>query len=82
MKGLTLSLLDALKNTPEPKEPKSKIAAILLAVSHEEQASLVAALTSPEWTHERLAEVLTDSGHPVAEASVRRYRRNVMGLKG
>lgn len=77
-----MSLLDEL-TAPVPRAtPKSKIAAILQKVSGPEQQALVDALTSPDWTNERLAEVLTASGHPVAEASVRRYRRDVMGLRG
>lgn len=70
-----MSLLDVL-TAPIPRtEPKSKVAAILLAVTPEERAALEKALRDPEWTHERLAEVLTDKGYPVAEASVRRYRK-------
>lgn len=70
-----MSLIDALNNKPAPKEPKSRIAAILLALKPEEQAALETALRSPEWTNEGLADVLTDQGHPVTEASVRRYRK-------
>ena len=70
-----MSLLEALKDTPEPK---SRVAAILLKVTPEEQTALETALRSPEWTHEGLARVLTDSGHKISEASVRRYRRDVL----
>lgn len=71
-----MSLLDALQTKPEPK---NKVAAILLKLSPEEKAALETALKSPEWTHERLAAVLTASGHEVSESSVRRYRKAVLG---
>jgi hypothetical protein len=55
------------------------MAAILLAVTPSEQAALKDALSKPsEWPHEALASVLADSGHPISEASIRRYRK---GLK-
>ena len=72
MKGLALSLIDALK-TPPP--PRHRIDAILAEVSGPEQQALRDALSAPEWTHQALADVLTDSGHKISEASVRRYRR-------
>ena len=75
MKGTDLSLLDELTAPQPTAEPKSRIAAILLAVSGPEQQALNDALRSLDWTHERLAEVLTAQGHPVSEASVRRYRK-------
>lgn len=70
-----MSLLEALQDKPEPK---SRVAAILLAVTPAEQKALEEALRDPEWPHEALASVLTDSGHEISEASIRRYRK---GLK-
>ena len=69
-----MSLLECLK---EPPEPKSRMAAILLAVTPEEREALQEALRSPEWPHEALASVLTDSGHKISEASVRRHRKGL-----
>lgn len=70
-----MSLLEALKNKPDAPEPRTRIAAILLKLDHEEQAALETALRDPAWTNEGLADLLTASGHPVSEASVRRYRK-------
>ena len=70
-----MSLLDELTAPQPTAEPRTRIAAILLKVSPDEQTALFKALGDPDWTHERLAEVLTAQGHPVSEASVRRYRK-------
>lgn len=75
MKGTDLSLLDELTAPLPQPEPRSRITAILLALEGKEQAALMTALESPEWTHERLAEVLTASGHSVSASGVRRYRK-------
>ena len=70
-----MSLLDELTAPLPAPEPRSRIAAILLAVSGPEQQALNDALRSPDWTNERLAEVLTAKGYPVSESGVRRYRK-------
>jgi hypothetical protein len=70
-----LSLIEALKTPPEPK---SRVAAILLKVGEEERLALFEALGDRTWTHQALADVLTGAGHKVSEASVRRYRRDVL----
>ena len=70
-----MSLLDELTAPLPTPEPRSAIAAILEKVPGPEQQALKDALRSPEWTNERLAEVLTASGHSVSESSVRRYRK-------
>jgi hypothetical protein len=75
VKGTDLSLLDALTAPQTKPEPRSKIAALLEKVSGPEQQALKDALRSPEWTNERLSEVLTASGHSVSESGVRRYRK-------
>jgi hypothetical protein len=70
-----LSLLDEL-TAPQPEPaPRSKVTAILLELEGEVQAALLTALEDPDWTHERLAEVLTAQGHYVSASSVRRYRK-------
>ena len=70
-----MSLLEALKDTPPPKR---KVDAILDAVTSDERVALKEALGDSTWTHERLAEVLSEQGHPVSESSIRRYRRDVL----
>lgn len=74
VKGLALSLLEALKDTPVRKS-KTRMAEILLVITPAEQEVLEAALSGDVWTHQALADVLTQQGHPVSEASVRRHRR-------
>lgn len=75
MKGLALSLIDALTAPKPGPEPKSRVAQILEKVTWDEREALEAALRGSEWTHEGLAELLTAQGHSVSESSVRRYRR-------
>ena len=72
MKGHVLGLLELLGAPPEPAK---RIDAILATLTLEEQAALRTALGSPQWTHQALADVLSDSGHPISEASIRRYRK-------
>ena len=69
-----MGLLESLEKHPPPRK---KIAAILLELEEDERVAVFEALGSTEWPHQAIADVLTDSGHPVSEASVRRYRKGL-----
>lgn len=73
-----MSLVDALSTPPQ----KTKIGRILAEVTPAEKEAVEKALRDPEWTSEALAAVLTDKVSQVSETSIRRYRRDVLGMKG
>lgn len=74
-----MSLLDALKDKPTPA--RRKIDTILSRVNKDEKLALEEALRSPEWSSAALASTLTAIVSPVSESSVRRYRREILGLR-
>lgn len=76
-----MSLLDALKESPKAR-PTHRVAEILSLCSDEERTAIETTLRDAVWSSERLADVLSSHGHKVSESSVRRYRRDVLGMKG
>lgn len=73
-----LSLVDALSTPPA----KTKIDKILSEVTEAEREALLEALGGSVWSSEALAELLKAQGHITSETSIRRYRRNVLGVTG
>jgi len=74
-----LSLVDALKDRPKRAKIR-RIDEILASVSGPEQQALTEALSDmASWPSDALARTLTEQGYPIGEASVRRYRRDILG---
>lgn len=74
-----MSLLDALKS-PQESYPR-KVNLILEKVTPDERAALEEALGKPkEWSAEALAKTLTELVEPIGASSIKRYRREVLGL--
>lgn len=72
-------LLGALGNPP--KINPRKLDHILTQVTEEERTALEAALAEPEtWSADALAKTLTGLNYKVSSSSVKRYRREVLGL--
>lgn len=72
-------LIGALSNPP--KINPRKLDHILTQVTEEERVALVKALAEPAvWSADSLARTLTGLNYKVSSSSVKRYRREVLGL--
>lgn len=74
-----MTLLNALNNPP--KFNPRKLDHVLAKVTPEEKDALETALAEPTvWSAEALAKTLTELNYSVSASSVKRYRREVLGL--
>lgn len=67
--------LEALRNANA-----TKIDGFLNRLSPEDRKLVEDALESPEWSSEGLARFFTKRGTRMSSTTVRRYRRNVLGM--
>lgn len=72
-------LIDALEGLKRPKH-RHKLVSVLLKLEANEANALQTALEDPAYSSESLARALRASGHSVGVSSVKRYRRDVLGL--
>lgn len=76
-----VNLQDALKSPPAKKN-QHKMLGILAELPRADREALTVALNSPdEWSADKLAELLNEFDMPIAPSSVKRYRRDVLGIK-
>jgi hypothetical protein len=72
-------LIGALSNPP--KINPRKLDHILTQVTEEEKDALETALSEPDvWSADALSKTLTELNYKVSASSVKRYRREVLGL--
>lgn len=73
-------LTEELKALKQPKPPRHKLVSVLAGLHDVEKTALEIALTDPELPSEGIARALRASGHPIGVSSVKRYRRDVLGV--
>lgn len=74
-----MSLLDTLQKPPAKRT--YKVTTILAKVTEAEREALVNALATPsEWSAQALADTLSELVQPIAASSIKRYRKEVLGL--
>jgi hypothetical protein len=69
--------LDKLKNAPKHRH---KLVGVLEKLPQPDKGILEDALGEPSFSSAALARALRASGHPIGETSVKRYRRDVLGM--
>jgi hypothetical protein len=69
--------LDKLKNAPKHRH---KLVRVLKELPDDEQEALEGALADPTFSSAGLARALRAGGHPIGESSVKRFRKDVLGM--
>jgi hypothetical protein len=76
---LVADLIDGLTQLKRPK-PRHKLVGVLANLSEPQRSALAGALADPELPSAGIARALRASGHPIGESSVKRFRRDVLGV--
>lgn len=69
--------LNKLKNAPKHRH---KLVGVLAELPEDEREALEEALADPTFSSAGLARVLQAGGHPIGESSVKRFRKDVLGM--
>ena len=78
---MIVTLIDELaKAKTNGVKSRHKVLRVLDKLNPEEVAALESALGDPVFSSEAISRALGTSGHPVGATSVRRYRREVLGV--
>lgn len=78
---MIVTLIDELARAKgRGSRSRHKVARVLEKLDPAEAKALEEALTDPEYSSEALSRALGTSGHPIGSTSIRRYRRDVLGL--
>lgn len=72
-------LTEELKALKQPKF-RHKLFIVLAVLADDERSALETALTDPELSSEGIARALRASGHTIGVSSVKRFRRDVLGM--
>ena len=72
-------LIDGLASLKTQKH-RHKLASVLANLKEPERSALASALADPELSSEGIARALRASGHPIGVSSVKRFRREVLGM--
>jgi hypothetical protein len=76
---IVAELIDELSGLKRPKS-RHKLLGVLKNLGTPEKAALEIALNDPELPSEGIARALRASGHPIGVSSVKRFRRDVLGV--
>lgn len=72
-------LIDELSGLKRPKH-RHKLVGVLANLREPDRSALASALADPEFSSEGLARALRASGTPIGSSSVKRFRRDVLGM--
>lgn len=72
-------MIDELSGLKNPK-PRHKLVNVLKNLKEPERSALASALADPELPSEGIARALRASGHPIGVSSVKRFRKDVLGV--
>lgn len=76
-----MTLIDELaKARTQGSNGRHKLSRVLSKLEAPEASALQTALEDPLLSSEAIVRALGTSGHPIGASSVRRYRREVLGL--
>jgi hypothetical protein len=77
---LVPNLTDELTKLQEAPKHRHKLFGVLAKLNEPEKKALQVALRDAELPAAGIARALRASGHPIGETSVKRYRRDVLGM--
>lgn len=70
-------ILNGLRQAPKPRH---KLVGVLEKLEQDDKEALEAALQDPTLSSEGIARALRASGHTIGVSSVKRFRRDVLGM--
>jgi hypothetical protein len=76
---IVATLIDELSGLRTPRT-RHKLVSVLRSLQPEDKAVLTDALNDPELSSEGIARALRATGHPIGVSSVKRFRRDVLGV--
>ena len=76
---IVADLIDGLASLKTPKH-RHKLVSVLANLLEPDRSALASALADPELSSEGIARALRASGHPIGVSSVKRFRRDVLGM--
>lgn len=72
-------LIDELAGL-KTKQPRHKLVGVLKSLKEPERSALADALADPTLPSAGIGRALRASGHPIGDTSVKRFRRELLGL--
>lgn len=72
-------MIDGLASLKTPQR-RHKLVSVLANLKEPERSALASALADPELSSAGIERALRASGHPIGVTSVKRFRRDVLGL--